>query len=167
MAQLCRTAESGGGAVCEFRLPGFNAGEAKTGRTCRFCDSFGLDGGLPGGRVVAYGMEVSALRENIWKPVVDPALHQLRVEQGRRGGGGAKKIIHGGFTKQRPGFGLPVRVVVAFLPWLLTKLKVAVLLYLLLLEWPGNLVALAPGGWNARPHRLFDLLYGLRLRRSK
>jgi hypothetical protein len=34
---------------------------------------------------------VSALRENIWQPVVDPALHQLRVEQGRRGGGGAKK----------------------------------------------------------------------------
>jgi stalled ribosome alternative rescue factor ArfA len=38
-------------------------------------------------------MEVSALRENIWKPVVDQALHQLRVEQGRRGGGGAKKTI--------------------------------------------------------------------------
>jgi hypothetical protein len=31
---------------------------------------------------VADGVEMSALREGIWAPVVDAELHQLRFEQG-------------------------------------------------------------------------------------
>ena len=34
------------------------------------------------GGVVADGVEVSEVRENIRQPAVDAALHQLRVEQG-------------------------------------------------------------------------------------
>jgi uncharacterized protein (DUF2062 family) len=59
------------------------------------------------------------------------------------------------FTRKRLGYGLVVGMAVASLPWLLTKLNIAVLLYLLLLDWPGNLIALALGGWNARPSTVF------------
>ena len=68
------------------------------------------------------------------------------------------------FTKERLGYGLlvgvvsrggrVVGVVALFLSWLLTKLNIAVLLYLLILEWPGNLVELALG---------FGVLYELSL----
>jgi hypothetical protein len=35
---------------------------------------------------------VSAMRKGIWEPAVDTALHQLPVEQGSSGGGGAGEV---------------------------------------------------------------------------
>lgn len=43
--------------------------------------------------MVADGVEVSAMRESVWASVVDAELHQLRFEQGRCGGDGARKEL--------------------------------------------------------------------------
>ena len=93
MAQLRGATESSRSALSQFSFFGFHDWKAKVGRTGRFRDSNGVDWGVSGGRMVADGMEVSAVREGIWTPVVDAALHQLRFGQGRSGGGGAKKVI--------------------------------------------------------------------------
>jgi hypothetical protein len=37
---------------------------------------------------VAYRVEMSSVRESVWTPDLDAALHQLRFEQGRDRGGG-------------------------------------------------------------------------------
>jgi hypothetical protein len=55
------------------------------------------------------------------------------------------------FGKERLGYGLLVGAVIAALPWLLTKLSTGILLHLLILDWPGDFLALALGGWNTRP----------------
>ena len=52
-----------------------------------------MDRRISDGGVVADGMEVSAVREDIRQPAVDAALHQLRAEQGRSGGASAAKEL--------------------------------------------------------------------------
>jgi hypothetical protein len=42
---------------------------------------------------------VSAVREGVWTPYLDDALHQLRSEQGRRGGGGEGEVNERGFQR--------------------------------------------------------------------
>jgi hypothetical protein len=99
LAQLCGATESGGGALRQFLVSRLSDGKAEAGRRQGLCDSAGLGWSLPGGSVVADGMEVSAVRKNIWQPVVDAALHQLRFEQGRSGGGGAEVVPGHGFAR--------------------------------------------------------------------
>jgi hypothetical protein len=55
-------------------------------------------------------------------------------------------------TIKRLGLGLLVGATVASLPWLASKVDNVVLLFIgEILGWPGAIVALALGGWNARP----------------
>ena len=82
MAQLRGATESGSGALPQLYLSGLHGWKTKAGRGGRFRDFIGLDRGLSGGGVVAYGVAVSAVREGVWAPPVDAALHQLRLEQG-------------------------------------------------------------------------------------
>ena len=55
-------------------------------------------------------------------------------------------------TIKRLGWGLLVGATVASLPWLASKVDNVVLLLIgEILGWPGAILALALGGWNARP----------------
>ena len=55
-------------------------------------------------------------------------------------------------TIKRLGWGLLVGVTIACLPWLALKVDSVVLLLLgEVLGWPGAIVGLVLGGWNARP----------------
>src|SRR6266566_3864812 len=55
-------------------------------------------------------------------------------------------------TIKRLGWGLLVGATVASLPWLASKIDNVVLLLVgEILGWPGAILALALGGWNARP----------------
>src|SRR5580700_2300124 len=92
MAQLRGAAKSSGSAFSQLPIPGLHDGEAQAGRACRFRDFIKLDRSVPGGCVVAYGVEVSAVRKDIWAPPVDTALHQLRLEQGSSGVDGAGEV---------------------------------------------------------------------------
>ena len=82
LAQLPDATESSAGAVPQFHISGRADCEAETGGACRSGDIIGVDRGVPGGRMVAHGVEMSAVRKDIWEPAVDATLHQLRVEQG-------------------------------------------------------------------------------------
>ena len=59
-------------------------------------------------------------------------------------------------TIKRLGLGLLVGAPVASLPWLAGKFDIeALALLLIVLDWPGTLVALALGGWNAGSFTVF------------
>ena len=82
MAQLRGAPKSGCGTFSQLYISGFHDGEAEAGRARRFSDFIRLGGRIPGGSVVAHGVEVSTMRKSIWTPAVDAALHQLRAKQG-------------------------------------------------------------------------------------
>jgi len=55
---------------------------------------------------------------------------------------------------RRLGWGFLVGATIAVLPWLASKLDNVVLLLVgEILGWPGAILALVLGGWNARPLR--------------